>query len=43
MTDWGKGVKYQNDAYKKVSKFFANRNSNDYEGVDGKKKYDSRP
>ena len=40
LTDWGKGAKYQNDAYKKVSKFFANRNSNDYEGVDGKKKYD---
>ncbi len=40
LTDWGKGAKYQNDAYKKVSKFFANRNSSDYEGVDGKKKYD---
>ena len=40
LTDWGKGAKYQNDAYKKVSKLFANRNSNDYEGVDGKKKYD---
>ena len=40
LTDWGKGAKYQNDAYKKVSKFFANRNSNDYEGIDGKKKYD---
>ena len=40
LTDWGKGAKYQNDAYKKVSKFFANRNSSDYEGIDGKKKYD---
>ena len=40
LTDWAKGAKYQNDAYGKVSKFAADKINHDYEGADGKKKYD---